>query len=455
MEQVLSILLAFLQLVVGLYITYFEYKKRSCGVYLWAMMIVIFCLTHFLTVIQYSSASRYPLWVYDAASLFALFFNIIYLITRVLITKKESPVNTRQIAQDRAMLSPYQERLIKWMFWIMCGSAFIRIYHLAKYSGGLLSTSWGDMLNSGGGYFGVEQIFRIIFYCTASVIYPALYFKKKKLAIASILLVLFVTIITRNRADILPLLISVIAYILNITKKIDLRLLVRISLLGAASVILIYTILLFRFYGSINNFIDNVDIVVLAEDVNSSLHQSDEGDLSVKEAFYFFIDKDNKFPGFNEMHTYIRMALFFQPTQWSFGMKPDDFAETMGYAWAPSEGRGFSMHPTLYGDCFANMYYFGVLLAIFWAIFVHLIDLILSHKQPVYRMSGVVIVGCAFIMIGRGSVYNPFVSIIYELLILYAISSVCRMTNKKKRTVSYKPQINDVQSSRIYCKQKK
>ena len=56
----------------------------------------------------------------------------------------------------------------------------------------------------------------------------------------------------------------------------------------------------------------------------------------------------------------------------------------------------------------ANMYYFGV--------FLHLLGdfrsfdrSFLSHKQPVYRMSGVAIVGSAFIMIGRGSVYNPFV----------------------------------------------
>lgn len=433
MEHIFSIFIAFLQLAVGLYITYFEYKRRSCGVYLWAMMIVIFCLTHFITVVQYTHASRYPIWVYDAASLFALFFNIIYLVTRIVLTRKIPLSRTNQIKQDREALSPSQDRLMKWMFWIMCGSAFIRIYHLAKYSGGLLSTSWGDMLNSGGGYFGVEQIFRIIFYCTASVIYPALYYKKKRLAIASILAVLFVTIITRNRADILPLLISVIAYFINVTRRINIRLILRIALFGAASVILIYTILLFRFYGTIDNFIENADVFVLAEDVYSTLHQSDEGDLSVKEAFYFFIEKDNRFPGFNSMHTYIRMALFFLPTQWSFGLKPDDFAETMGFAWNPSEGRGFSMHPTLYGDCFANMYYFGVLLAAFWALFVFLLDRFLYSRPPIYKMSGVVIVGCAFIMIGRGSVYNPYVSIIYELLILYVISAVSMMTNKKRR----------------------
>ena len=353
--------------------------------------------------------------------------------TRIVLTRKIPLSRTNQIKQDREALSPSQDRLMKWMFWIMCGSAFIRIYHLAKYSGGLLSTSWGDMLNSGGGYFGVEQIFRIIFYCTASVIYPALYYKKKRLAIASILAVLFVTIITRNRADILPLLISVIAYFINVTRRINIRLILRIALFGAASVILIYTILLFRFYGTIDNFIENADVFVLAEDVYSTLHQSDEGDLSVKEAFYFFTEKDNRFPGFNSMHTYIRMALFFLPTQWSFGLKPDDFAETMGFAWNPSEGRGFSMHPTLYGDCFANMYYFGVLLAAFWALFVFLLDRFLYSRPPIYKMSGVVIVGCAFIMIGRGSVYNPYVSIIYELLILYVISAVSMMTNKKRR----------------------
>lgn len=433
MDYFLSIIEAFLQLAVALYITYFEYNRRSCGVYLWAMMIVIFSLTHFITVIQYSPTNRYPLWVYDAASLFALLFNLLYLVTRTIVIRKSNQLKTSQNTHESDTLIPSQERLMKWMFWIMCGSAFIRIYHLAKYSGGLLSTSWGDMLYSGGGYFGVEQIFRIIFYCTASVIYPALYYKKRRLAIASVLVVLFVTIITRNRADILPLLLSVIAYILKVTKKISLRLILRISLFGAASVILIYTILLFRYYGTIDNFIDNADMMVLAEDVNSTLHQSDEGDLSVKEAFYFFIDKDNKFPGFNSMNTYIRMALFFLPTQWSFGVKPDDFAETMGSVWSPGD-EGFSMHPTLYGDCFANMYYFGFLLAIFWAFFVHLLDCFLSQQKAVYCMSGVVIVGSAFIMIGRGSVYNPFVSIIYELLILYVIEMVCKKIYKRRVT---------------------
>ena len=89
--------------------------------YICGMMIVIFCLTHFATVIQYSSASRYPLWVYDA-DLFCLVFNIIYLVTRTLVTRR-SPVNTRQIAQDRDMLSSGQERLMKWMFLVMCVSA--------------------------------------------------------------------------------------------------------------------------------------------------------------------------------------------------------------------------------------------------------------------------------------------------------------------------------------------
>ena len=438
MEHFLSVFIALLQLVVGLYIVYFEYKRRSCGIYLWAMMIVIFCLTHFITVIQYTPSNRYPLWGYTAASLFALFFNIIYLAMRIIVSRKTTIPKIN--IQDRDSLSINQDRFMKWLFWIMCGSAFIRIYHLAKFSGGLLSTSWGDMLNSGGGYFGVEQIFRIIFYCTASVIFPALYYKKRGLAIASILVVLFVTLITRNRADILPLLIAVVAYILNVTKRINLRLVLKLSLFAVASLVLIYSVLLFRFYGSIDNFVESADMMVFAEDVNSSLHEGgDGGDLSVKEAFYFFIYKDNNFPGFNSMHTYVRMALFFLPTQWSFGLKPDDFAETMGFAWDPSAGRGFSMHPTLYGDCFANMYYFGVFLAIFWALFVHFLDKLLDKRSIIYKQCGVVIVGSAFIMIGRGSVYNPFVSIVYELLILYVISALCRRSYRKKDFKRVKP----------------
>lgn len=432
MEHILSIFLAFPQLAVCLYIMYFEYKRRSCSVYLWAMLLVIFCLTHFLSVINYSSSDRFPLWVYNAASIFVFFFNAIYLTTRNLSKRKKSDrifFNYSVKTSYNDILSKSQERLLWWLFYIMCGSALIRIYHVVKYSGSLFATSWADMLHSGGGYFGVEQIFRLFFYCTASLIYPSLYYKKKKLAILSALIVLFVTVVTRNRADILPLLISVIAYTLSKIRQINLRLVLSLSLLGMLSVVVVYSILLFRLYGSIDNFIENADFFVLAEEVMQSI-QNDDGDLSVKDAFYFFISNDNSFRDFNSMHTYIRMALFFLPTQWSLGLKPEDFAETMGEACSPGSV-GFSMHPTLYGDCFANMYYFGVLLAVFWAFFVRLLDRLLWRQPPISRMCGTVIVGDAFIMLGRGSVYNSFVSIIYGLLVLYAINVVCKMVNAR------------------------
>lgn len=423
MELLFATIFALLQLVVCIMITYIEYKNKSCGIFLWAMMLVIFCLPHFFTVLNFTSNSRYPLWVYNSASIFALLFNVVYLITRFCGIGKNQLHNP---AQERdCLLSTNENRFMHTLFYIMCISASIRIYHLAKYSGGIMSTSWGDMLTSGGGYFGVEQIFRIIFYCSSSVIYPALYYKKKKLGIFSILVVFFVVIVTRNRADILPLLISIVSYILSITKKINLKLYFRLSLFGFLSIVLIYAVLLFRFYGSIENFIENADFITLALDVFSTLQESDEGDLSVKEAFYFFIFKDNKFPGFNSMHTYLRMVLFFLPTQWSFGIKPDDFAETMGAAWDPST-EGFSMHPTLYGDSFANMYYFGFLLAIFWAVFVKKLDCYMKKRDHIFGMCSMIIIGCAFIMIGRGSVYNPFVSIIYELLILYFIQVIAK-----------------------------
>lgn len=208
----------------------------------------------------------------------------------------------------------------------------------------------------------------------------------------------------------------------------------KLSAVAIGSVILITIILLFRFYGSINNFIENADFALLAEDAMDTISEGG-GDLSVRDAFYMFILNDNNFVGFNSMGTYIRLLLFPLPTQWSLGLKPVDFAETMGWAYDPSQGRGYSMHPTLYGDCFANAYYFGIFLSIFWAIIIYLIDKFVDSRENHEKLCAIVMVGCAFVMVGRGSAYNPIVSLIYEFILLILVHRLTIfIVNRRKKT---------------------
>ena len=73
------------------------------------------------------------------------------------------------------------------------------------------------------------------------------------------------------------------------------------------------------------------------------------------------------------------MLLVFIPTRWSLGLKPDDFAIIMGSA--IGMGPGGSTHPTLFGDCFANLGMYGVLLGIFWGIYATSMDYITIKRK--------------------------------------------------------------------------
>ena len=75
--------------------------------------------------------------------------------------------------------------------------------------------------------------------------------------------------------------------------------------------------------------------------------------------FIIILAKNNNFPNFNQGHTYLRVLLFFIPESFSMGIKPPDFAVSMGSAYINNFSNTiYSMHPTFYGDLFANFSYF-------------------------------------------------------------------------------------------------
>ena len=134
---------------------------------------------------------------------------------------------------------------------------------------------------------------------------------------------------------------------------------------------------------------------------------NNDGELGLRNVFLYFIYKDNNFLNFNKGHTYLRLIFMFIPTKYSFGLKPPDFAITMGSAWLGDfSNTRFSTHPTLYGDVFANFYWFGIILAIFWAIFALIIDRIIINNCLLKQLNYISIFGSMYVIIGRGSVYN-------------------------------------------------
>lgn len=122
------------------------------------------------------------------------------------------------------------------------------------------------------------------------------------------------------------------------------------------------------------------------------------------------------------------MLLIAIPTSLIPGIKPPDFAISMGSAWSMNPyNTSYSMHPTLYGDCFANLWWFGILLGIFWAIFSFFIDKFIYKRNEVVKMMLMVLFSTVFVIAGRGSVYNGFFIAFVGTIIVLSINLVSRI----------------------------
>lgn len=108
------------------------------------------------------------------------------------------------------------------------------------------------------------------------------------------------------------------------------------------------------------------------------------------------------------------------PSKFSLGLKPDDFAITMGSA-INNRIKGFSIHPTLLGDVYANFGVLGVFMGIFWGAYVFVLDKISNTRN--YTKSSIysIIICISLIIQGRGSVYNAFASLVLSIILLKTI----------------------------------
>ena len=154
---------------------------------------------------------------------------------------------------------------------------------------------------------------------------------------------------------------------------------------------------------------------------------SGDGELSLRNAFYHFIYYNNNFNNFNMGHTYIRLLLIVIPTSLILELNH----LILRFLWV-AHGHNpynttYSMHPTLYGDCFANLWWFGILLGIFWALFSFFIDKFIIKKNEVVRMMLMVLFSTAFVIAGRGSVYNGFFIAFAGTIIVAGINLASRI----------------------------
>ena len=406
-------------LMIGL-ICLYEFKNKSSVVFMWATLFIMFGIMHLLNV--FSGDDVYSNLVLGKAAIFVILFCIIYLATRVIIASKVEKDN--RLKNEYHYLSKNlseEKNYDSFLFLILITVMIVKTLPYMKYVGSLLDSSWstGRVYTATLDYVNLMQVMDIIFFAFSGL--TAVFFlrKEKGHCICTIAILIFGVIFSRNRIEILPVICSIIGVYLFKINKVKLNTVIFVLIVGIIVIYVIYGLRVFRHYGTIGDFISNFNLTEFIEKINFYL-KTDDGELGLRRDFYHFIAHDNQFDNFGKGHSYLRMLFVYIPTRWSFGLKPDDFAIAMGAA--VGAGAGGSTHPTLFGDCYANLNYLGIFLGAFWAVYATIIDKItLKRKNTTIRLLTFILCAVVYCIIGRGSVYNGFRFIAFGIPFLIII----------------------------------
>lgn len=424
----MSSTLGILQLVLLIIIILYEYKMKSILIFLWGALLILFGVPHFLEVLFRSSG--YTIQTLNTASLFVILFNFLYIITRLVLLKNKNI----ELIEDEYKNKRENRKLVQLLFSTFISS--VLILYISNYIlfGKVFGVSWGEYININRelGLLNPFKISLYLFFATAGV--GLVYYKNsKKMYFLVLGIILTYSLTTGNRITILPFLISSI-YPFIYNKKVKLKSVFYLSIFGMLTVYIVYFLRLIRIYGGFGDMLQMKSLGELNSEVMSMLLSGD-GELSLKNAFYFFIEHNNNFPNFLEGHTYLRILLMPFPTSYTFGLKPPDFTISMGSAYISNfNNTSYSMHPTLYGDVFANFGMVGlitsIILVIILTIFNKWLTKIKSSNStfyfPVFVLSSTMLV-----IIGRGSVYNGVFYFAIGFIIIKILSFITKLKLKR------------------------
>jgi hypothetical protein len=406
-----------------LYISFFviilyELHARSASIVLWGGLFIFFAIPHGIDVLHESK--NYIESTYLIATIFALSFNAIYLLSRILL--KNIKIRTPKwliISSGPHIASRYTSIL----FFSLAASVVLLLMHIHTTFGSFTNFTWIDLFDNRQSFYYIASSYLLTF--SAPLVYVSIIHKKYRLTLIAMMLLVVVLILSRVRANAIAMFIPLIVFYLYSGGTYT-KILKRLAVTSIFSLLFITIVLGFgaiRIFGDYSQAIGLKEIIQTTIDLISSPHS----EFGLRNAFYHFIENDNNFEGFNSGLGYIRLFLMPIPSSLLFELKPIDFASYMAIAYAPDYSiLGVnSMHPTLYGDLFGNFYYFGVFLGIFWAVIVKMLDLLYLHQhRNVFAASIFVSVVYSLTLVARGAIYNGLFNVYFIIAINWIVSFI-------------------------------
>ena len=413
------VFLSVLQFLCIVLIMVLEFNKKSPVVFLWATVFLMFGVMHMASCIAGTNA--YSDAVLNEASLFVIGFCVVYAAVRILLLRGSINQPLPFLRDDYlTMVSGKVSRRENIVFFIaLCFVVTVDIVGKAIKLGGIGNISWGGTREIQQSYLNSSQILSVAFLLLSGLLLYALMRKQYTYAAIISAVILLRVIISRNRVEVIPLFACLLGYYLIKRRRITIKVIVFCSVCACLVIYVVYALRAYRWYGTIDNFLQTVTFRNFNEQI-LEFFRKDNGELGLRKWFYYFIDGDNQFENFGQGHSYLRMLLTFVPTKLSLGIKPPDFAQSMGSAIGMAAGG--SMHPTLFGDAYANFGIWGIFAGAFWAGYATLADKIMNFlKNDISVFFAYSLCAYAYVVEGRGAVYNGHVMMAYGLLTLMVL----------------------------------
>lgn len=398
----------------------FEFFNKSLSILFWAVIFLLFTLPH---LILYNEGI-YSDYLMNKVGFFAILFNIIYIITRIILNGRVKINFKGKVIENYALVKETRKNINIYYF-IYVSSFLIIIFGIILRGYSIFNYTWLDGIGYRKSFLEGAASLLITGFSGVGCI---AYLRKDKLNFVLVLFAYFLyVLITRARYNIVPFIIPFLIYYIYSG---EIKKIFRSILLGIFILFSVFLLQQIRYTGNLLNLINNYSVSEIFNNTFSFILEGN-GEFGLSRVFYYFVGNNNNFPKFGEGRTYLRLILLPIPSS-ILPFKPRDFAMDMWEAWTGISTTIGTMHPTIYGDVYANFGYFGILMGIFYAFLFKFCDIIINKtKIQSKKILYISIISTMYILLSRGAVYNSianaFWCIILINIIIYFTKSKVRL----------------------------
>ena len=394
----------------------YELIKKSLVVILWAMLLVVFTIPHTFHIFL----QTYSQDVLREASNIAVLFMVLYTVIRfVYFFFRRSTI----VDVDFEKIAKEDHTLVNAYFLIFVSCFLIIVYGVYSRGGSIFRITWAEQVYGRVPF--IENLAYIVLTSISGLGFVLFARKEKiKFVIALIIYILFL-ITSQSRYNILGFLVPFMTFLLfNKNKKYIFYGMVS----GLAIVVFVFLMQQMRYMSGFKGAVAVGFYGLLKRSL--AFMAEGKGEFGLIKSFYYFIEQQNQLTDFGQGLGYMRLALLLLPTS-LFPFKPRDFARDIYREWFKVDDPRGTMHPTLFGEVYANFGFFSFFMGIFYGILISIFDeLVLNSKSETNKVLRISLIGTMFVLLGRGAVYNSIANCFFGLIIIFGIQLTVSMVRR-------------------------